>query len=114
VENAFPFARRLHSPVEFKRALQHNSLTNKWVALHTEKNDEGYERLGIIVSKRLVAKAVARNRLKRTIREVFRQNYSDTGSALNVVVRIRRNISETDIPEFRRSLSCLLIKVRTI
>ena len=41
-----------------------------------KKNDLSFARLGYIVPKKKMAKAVSRNRLKRYVREVFRLNQS--------------------------------------
>lgn len=108
----FPFSKRLHSPEEFERVLKKKALTDKWLALHSTVNSIGSNRLGIIVSKRVVAKSVARNRIKRAIREVFRQSSFEKTSSLDFVVRLKRNLSEEETMEFRRSLSRLLMKVR--
>lgn len=109
----FSFSRRLHRREEFERVLQNKGLIDKWLVLHAEVNMAGSERLGMIISKRLVAKAVDRNRIKRVIREVFRQ--STTGNVdplLDIVVRVKKHPDDEEIMEFRRSLSRLLMKVR--
>lgn len=108
----FLFSQRLHRREEFERALQQKGLIDNWLALHAVENTTGSERLGIVVSKRVVAKAVARNRIKRIVREVFRQSSSDGISSLNIVVRIRKRLNNDETVEFKRSLSRLLIKVR--
>jgi ribonuclease P protein component len=114
VSQKFPFSKRLHRPEEFERVLRNSALTDKWLALHSTENSIGSHRLGIIVSKRVVAKAVARNRIKRVIREVFRQSSLVEINTLDLVVRLRRNLREEETMEFRRTLSRLLMKVRII
>ena len=49
-------------------------------------NELGHARLGMIVSKRLFARAVDRNRMRRLIRETFRVS-AGTLPALDLVVR---------------------------
>jgi ribonuclease P protein component len=112
VSQKFPFSKRLHRPEEFERVLRNKAITDKWLALHSTENTIGSNRLGIIVSKRVVAKSVARNRIKRAIREVFRQSSLVEINTLDFVVRLRRNLREEETMEFRRSLSRLLMKVR--
>lgn len=112
MSQTFLFSQRLHRRDEFERTLKNKALIDRWLALHSEKNSVGSERLGIVVSKRVVAKAVARNRIKRVIREVFRQTPPVDLSALDLVVRIRRSLSNEETVEFRRALSCLLMKTR--
>ena len=47
-------------------------VTADFVLLYRE-NDLGYARLGLALSKKMIAKAHDRNRLKRLLRECFRQ-----------------------------------------
>jgi len=49
-------------------------------------NEQGFARLGMIVSKRLFPHAVDRNRMRRRIREAFRRMAVDL-PALDMVVR---------------------------
>jgi len=112
VTQEFPFFRRLHKPKEFELVLKNKGLTDKWLALHFKENTIGIERIGIIVSKRIVARAVERNRIKRLIRESFRQNYATDVCALDVVVRLRKKLSNQDIADFKKTLILLLMKVR--
>lgn len=56
----------------------------KWFAV---SNEAGFARLGMAVPKRLIKTAVGRNRIKRIIRESFRQNQKAlTGFDVIVVV----------------------------
>lgn len=112
MSQTFLVSQRLHRREDFECALKNKALIDRWLALHYKNNEVGLERLGIIVSKRVVAKAVTRNRIKRIIREVFRQSASVDSIALDIVVRIRKSFSDEETAEFRRSLSDLLIKTR--
>jgi ribonuclease P protein component len=60
-----------------------------------------HARLGLIVGRRAAARAVARNRLKRLLRESFRTR-SATLPALDVVFRVTR--SPSGEAEFREAL----------
>jgi ribonuclease P protein component len=57
-------------------------------------NDLGIARLGLIVPKRVLPGAVGRNRLRRLIREWFRQN-QDIAKGLDIIARLMRT-SGTD------------------
>ncbi len=51
-------------------------------------NDLGHARLGMVVAKRQLRRAVDRNRMRRIIRETFRL-YSPELPALDVVVKVQ-------------------------
>lgn len=69
-------------------------------------NDRSYARIGVTTTRK-VGKAVARNRMKRWVREVFRLDRAalhldDKG--VDIVVNVRRDALEAPWPEFRRDL----------
>ena len=66
----------------------------------------GQPRLGITVPKRCVAKAHARNRIKRILREDFRHRRSRL-PALDLVLQARGAIAEADATSLRRDLDRL-------
>ncbi|MFA6014693.1 MAG: ribonuclease P protein component [Gallionellaceae bacterium] len=113
--HSFSYIQRLHQPAEFQSVLDAKGLVNKWLVIHSQINHRNLDRLGIIVSKRVVAKAVSRNRLKRLIREVFRQSLTvEANPGLDIVVRVKRKLSKEETPEFIQALKNLLLKVRMI
>jgi len=71
---SFPKKKRLVSNRQFKAVLDRGRrLSNGLLALYMAQNDCGYPRLGVSVSKSF-GNAVLRNRLKRLLREAFRQS----------------------------------------
>ena len=67
------------------------------------QNGLGHARLGCAFSKRRLATAVARNRLKRIVRESFGLNYRQLGG-LDVVIAAQRDLSTVANAELRGSL----------
>lgn len=108
------FSKRIHRADEFERALKSKPVTNKWVALHLFKNDVGSDRLGMVVSKRIVAKAVSRNRVKRVIRELVRQSFSHNTNSLDMVIRLKRPFSTEETTDFRLALLRLLATAHVV
>lgn len=84
----------MRQAIEFERALKQKCLSNQWFAVHILRNELGYARLGIIVSKRIIPKATSRNFVKRTVREVFRRNFPRSG-AVDVLVKARKQLPES-------------------
>ena len=63
-----------------------------------------HARVGLIVGKRGVAKAHERNRIKRVIRDYFRQQQQEL-AALDIVIQV---MAELDNAELRAGLTRLL------
>lgn len=71
---AFTKTRRLLKKVEYDYVFEaaKKIVTSEYILLY-RKNNLGYARLGLALSKKRIAKAHDRNRIKRLLRESFRQ-----------------------------------------
>lgn len=65
-------------------------VTSEFIVLFRE-NNLGYARLGLALSKKVIAKAHDRNRIKRLLRESFRQNELP---AVDVVFLARQGVAK--------------------
>ena len=77
-----------------------------WVASEATTRDAG-QRLGVTVSRR-VGNAVVRNRVKRGVREWFRQQRDELEKPLEVIVIARHAASELSAMEISNELNGLL------
>ena len=79
---------RLVRPADFDRVFARNqrARTDSFVVMACP-NQLGYPRLGMVIAKRLLARAVDRNRVKRCVRERFREMLP-TLPACDFVVRL--------------------------
>lgn len=109
--HTLPICRRIKKRAEFKQALHADCLTNKWFSVYLRKNEYGFSRLGIIVSKKAMPKAIARNFAKRMIREVFRCNFL-VDYPLDVIVRAKRQFKLETSSEGRLALIHLFQSVQ--
>ncbi|HET9604028.1 MAG TPA: ribonuclease P protein component [Gemmatimonadales bacterium] len=67
-------------------------------------NETGHPRLGLIVPK-FGANAVARNRLRRRLKEIWRREVQPVQPAWDLIIRIRREAYSQSFAELRRQLT---------
>jgi ribonuclease P protein component len=108
----FPRASRLRRSREFQRVarLGQRMTTEHFVVLLARRESEtaaGRPRLGITVSRR-VGSAVARNRVKRRVREWFRRSQSLLGPCVDLVVIARQGAARLAAREISQELSEVL------
>jgi len=77
---------------------------NRLFAVFAKKNGAEQARLGLVVSRRVSPKAVIRNRIKRQIRESFR-NQQHGLEGLDLVVVAQRSAATASAPALRASLT---------
>ena len=98
----FPRSRRLLTPADFKRVLDAPTLraSHATFVLLARENDAAVARIGFVLPKRRVRHAVARNRVKRIMREAFRRQHAAL-SGLDIVVMARDGLPALDKPALR-------------
>jgi ribonuclease P protein component len=85
---SFPKTKRLISNKQFKAVLGRNlRASNGLLTLFMAENDCGYPRLGVSVGK-ACGKAVVRSRLKRLLREAFRQSQNQIPAGFDYLLMI--------------------------
>ena len=102
----FRFTRsyRLVRPEEFQRVFQDPCKSaDKFLVVLARKNHCGLARLGLAISLKATGIAVTRNRIKRVIRESFRQQRAAL-AGLDFVVTARGGIGKGSNKELRASL----------
>jgi len=89
---AFPRLHRLLTAKDFSRVFkQSTKQSDRHLTLLGQANSRDYARLGMAVPKRQLKRAVDRNRIKRLIRESFRQHQAQL-RGLDIVVLVRHGI----------------------
>jgi len=98
----FSRRQRLLKAAEFEAVFAHRCAVRAlYFQVMGKPNALGHARLGMIVSKRLFPRAVDRNRVRRHIRESFRQMAASL-PALDLVVRSTEAPPKNIAPENRR------------
>ncbi|RKU18209.1 ribonuclease P protein component [Candidatus Poribacteria bacterium] len=98
---------KLKKSWEFQRAYQKgNKYWNRYFVIYVLHNPCNHLRLGITVSKK-VGKSVQRNRVKRLIREAFRQLRTQVKAGYDIVVVGRTPASRLTCQETQKALTHL-------
>lgn len=90
----FPRRVRLTEPLAYQRVFKHTGhrFSNRWMTLLAAPNRCGHPRLGLALSRKAVANAVRRNRIKRVMRESFR-HWQERLGAVDIVLLGRTGIA---------------------
>ena len=108
--------KRLLNSKEFQAVFDHNNcrVSNAGLLLLAYSNQRGYPRLGLVVAKKHLKRAVDRNRVKRVARETFRAVQSDLGG-VDVVFLARKGLGELTPGEqtrlFQKSWNKLVMRL---
>ncbi len=110
----FPPERRLRRPAEFKRVYaQGRRLGNEFFTVKACPNGLAMARLGMSVAARDLKAAVARNRIRRLIRESFRAHLAGL-PALDFVIGVRAAVLEAEQARVRQRLGQLWHKIAAL
>ncbi len=109
---SFPKQLRLGKPAEFKKVFAKPiKSTDKFLTVLAIKNDLNHSRLGLAIAKKNIKKAVARNLIKRAVRENFRLQ-QDHLNNFDIVVLARRDANNASPALLSKSLDKHWLKIK--
>lgn len=108
VSRGFSRDKRLLTPRQFKAVFDSPSgkVPGRNVLLLARNNDLDHPRLGLVIGKKSVKLSVERNRLKRQIRETFRQS-QDNLTGWDIVVVARKGLGDLENVELAQQFNKL-------
>ena len=109
MSHQFTRDQRILTSADFQRVFDNplKSADSFFTVLAKTRIDEGPSRLGLAIAKKQLKRAVDRNRIKRLIRETFRQNEMLSDKAIDVVVMTRHSVRAKTNHELQQSLESL-------
>jgi ribonuclease P protein component len=112
VRYGFPSRLKLKKTDEFSSVFSFKQrIYGNWIAAHYKPNGLKHSRIGIVVSKKVARKAVARNYMRRVLREWFRQNLT-TLMAVDIVMRLHKPFARSDFSTVQEELARMSKRLR--
>ncbi|MFT6790846.1 MAG: ribonuclease P protein component [Cellvibrionaceae bacterium] len=110
----FPKDKRLLNGRDFDAVFSDTNLraSSRFLLMLAKKNEAQKPRLGLVIAKKHIRLAVARNRVKRLIRESFRQQQR-LGS-IDVIVLARKGLDNLDNAQVQHQLQRLWLRINQI
>jgi ribonuclease P protein component len=114
---SFPRDHRLVSKADYKSVFDKSFKVNqKHLVVLFKPNEKPHARLGLVIGKRVANSAVARNQIKRVMRESFRLNHEQL-KGLDIIIIGRQQCDTLDKTKLREGIDRLweklLISYRT-
>ena len=108
MNTSFPRTARLTQRADFDHVFQapeRKSSDRCFTVLGRCRLQDGAARLGLVIAKRRIRRAHERNRIKRLVRESFRQLPARERAALDIIVIARHAAEEHDNAAIARALA---------
>ena len=106
---AFPKTARLLSARDYKLVFVNSryKVSNKQFLFLATESQARRPRIGLVIAKKNISKAVQRNRLKRALREVFRLRQANL-PLIDIVVLARKDADKLSTPELSSIINKLI------
>ena len=109
---SFSPLRRIRERPDFQRTFRNGKrLYSPLYILYHRPNDLSYARIGAVISKRNVKKAVYRNQIKRVVRETFRLQQAEL-KPIDMVLVAQKKAGIASKEELKQCLEQLFVKLK--
>ena len=110
----FPREKRLTRAESFRRVFErgrHRRFQEQGFLLRVRESESHHARIGLAISKRVLKRAVDRNRIKRLVRESFRMHF-ETLPAVDVIVQVNSGLVSLPNTDILRQLEILWSRIQ--
>ena len=113
VSSAFPRTVRLLTPADFGQVFKRNKRASNhhWIVL-SHRCSSPTARIGMAIAKKKAKRAVDRNRIKRAVRESFREQQHAL-AGLDIVVMNKPDAASANSRELRASIDAIWLELST-
>ena len=113
-DESLPKFEMLTKNYQFKKVYNNGkSIANRLVVLYYLRKDQDQRRIGFSVSKK-IGKAVTRNRIKRTFKEVYRKNKYRLIDNVDLFIIARRGIDQASYQEISNAMLRIFKKAKVL
>ena len=103
---------RLKKKKDFDNVFQKGkTIAGKLVFLKIKKNNLNINRIGFIIGLKISKKAVVRNKIKRQLREIIRENISNIKQGFDIVAGVNLKALNEEFQEIKKDTEKLLKKI---
>jgi ribonuclease P protein component len=78
-----------------------------YMAMHYQPNNHVHARLGLVVSKKIAKSSVARNYMRRVLRECFRLQFVEIAS-VDLIIRVQKKFDRRAFAEVNAEFNTLI------
>ncbi len=108
-----PRKNRLRKKNDFKLVFKNGKTINdELFFLKVKKNNLGINRVGFVVGTKISKKATLRNKIKRRLTEVIKQNLDKIESGLDIIVVAKPKVIDKNYLEIKQSVDNLFKQVK--
>lgn len=99
---------RLRNNEEFEKVYRRGkNYWNRNLIIYVMKNDLNYSRIGFSVTKK-IGNSVVRNRTKRRMKEICRQNFGNIKGGYDIIIIPKKNVVDITYKELKSAIFHIL------
>lgn len=96
---------RITDKIDFEKIFsQGKTVQNSFFFMYVLKNRLNFSRFAVVVSSKVLPKAILRNKAKRRVTEIFRKLSSKINSGIDIIILVRHKVKEQKFSELENSL----------